>query len=113
MTTAYPNKLVRAAVNNAFDAMLRAGQFPAVQYKLRPSGNCSYDNTEYNKHWASFVRCVDKWLKSVGFTNGAYTGTTKAAYEVAVSRAVACITPEEIIRGTQVAKFPVPETVEV
>jgi hypothetical protein len=94
-----PNNLVRTAVNNAFERMLRAGVLPAVEYKFRPSGNCSYDNTEYNKHWSSFMKIVDAKLKQAGFRDGIHQKTSSPNYAATVSLIVKDIKPEAVIRG--------------
>lgn len=106
----YPNKIVRQAVDNAFDAMLRAGEFPKVAFKQRAS-NPSLDNTEYNKHWAAFVHAVDKWLKSVGVSNGFHTKTTKAAYEVLW--VAPCSHHAGRNHQRHRVRFPAPQSVEV
>ena len=96
-----PNSLVKTAVANAFERLLRAGELPAVQFKWRPSGNCSFDNTEYNKHWAAYMQAVDRELKKNGFQHGIHQKTTAAIYATAVSRAVRTVTAADIIKGTQ------------
>ncbi len=114
---ANPNGMVRNTVSNVFWEQLKAGEYPRICFKQKPGQGMSYDNTEYNKHFSSFMRLVDAELKKLGFTHGIHTKNPGVAYAQTVAKVVREIKPADVIQGTQIGpdgkvRIPVSETVE-
>src|SRR5512135_3017659 len=115
---ANPNSVVRNTVSNIFWEQLKDGLYPKVEFKHKEGRGTSYDNTEYNKHFTSFMRLVDAELKKLGFTHGTHTKNPGVAHQQTVARVASEIKPEAVIAGTQhgpvdvSTSIPVSETVE-
>ncbi len=115
---ANPNSVVLNTVSNIFWEQLKAGLYPKVEFKHKEGRGTSYDNTEYNKHFTSYMRLVDAELKKLGFAHGIHTKNPGVAYQQTVAKATREIDPQAVIAGTQrgpvnvSTSIPVSEAVE-
>ena len=92
------NDRVMIIVNERFMEMLKAGNFPSVEFKIDPRGNTSFALMEYHTWCTKLTKLVHEQLVGAGYKDGIYaTRLHSDAYLNATKSFARRLMPEDIL----------------